>query len=280
MVYSKKVTINLDKKDDIIDFEPLGDIHIGHAGFDENLYKRRVKAITQDPNRYTLFMGDQIDAITIYDKRYNPDMSKEHDIAKQVKKWQELTEPLLEEHKSRFKKVQDSYELMKTKNEKIWGLEHGNHEYKINSITKAFLEMTFTNPSYITFLGSRALIGLEIKYKETILGRWTILAIHGSGGGKPETMFEQMKKNHYMDVFVCGHLHQKRYTPQIAIDFDWDTGKMWKRDIHLINSGTFCEPLVEGADGYMDRKNEIIPTNIGTATLSFDAYKGKVKGHI
>lgn len=268
MVYSKKVTITLDKKDDIINLEPLGDIHIGHSGFDEKLYTRRVNAIANDPNRYSLFMGDQIDAITIYDKRYNPDMAKEHDIAVQTDLWNSLTEPLLSKHRRT------------TKNEKVWGLLHGNHEYKIPSITKAFIEMTFTRPHNISFLGSRALIGLEVKYKEQILGQWGILAIHGSGGGKPETMFEQMKKNHYMDIFICGHLHQKRYTPQIAIDFDFETGKMWKRDIHLINSGTFCEPLVEGADGYMDRKNEIIPTNIGTTTLEFNAYQGKVTGHI
>ena len=36
---SKKVTINLDKKDDIFHLEPLSDIHVGHMGFDKELYK-------------------------------------------------------------------------------------------------------------------------------------------------------------------------------------------------------------------------------------------------
>ena len=82
-MFSKKVIINLDKKDDVFHLEPLGDIHIGHAGFDKELYKKRISAIAKQKNRYTLFMGDQLDAITVYDRRYNPDMSLEHDIYNQ-----------------------------------------------------------------------------------------------------------------------------------------------------------------------------------------------------
>ena len=76
-MFSKKVTIQLQKQDDIIHLEPLSDIHVGHAGFDKELYESRIKDITRDNNRYTLFMGDQLDAITTYDKRFNPDMSTE-----------------------------------------------------------------------------------------------------------------------------------------------------------------------------------------------------------
>ena len=40
MVFAKKWSIELEKKDDVIHLEPLSDIHIGHAGFDEELYKK------------------------------------------------------------------------------------------------------------------------------------------------------------------------------------------------------------------------------------------------
>jgi DNA polymerase II small subunit/DNA polymerase delta subunit B len=96
---SKKITINLEKKDDIFHLEPLGDIHIGHAGCNEKLYKERVKAIATQDNRYTIFMGDQLDAITVYDKRFNPDMSKEHDVDNQRLQWDKLTAPLIDAHK-------------------------------------------------------------------------------------------------------------------------------------------------------------------------------------
>jgi len=266
-MFSKKVTIELNNRDDMIHLEPLSDIHIGHAGFDEELYKDRVQSIADDPDRYTLFLGDQIDAITTFDKRFNPDMSKEHDIDNQRLKWDKLTQPLIDEHSI-------------SENEKIWGLLHGNHEYKIPQITRSYLENHFTTPHEIDFLGSRAMIGLEIKHEEEILMQLTILAIHGSGGGKPERMFDQMKKNVYADIFLCGHLHQKRYTPEIANDFNFEKGQRWERDIHLVNAGTFCHTLVDGADGYMDRKNEVVYSKPGTATLSIKASEGKISGHI
>lgn len=266
-MFSKKVTIELQKKDDIIHLEPLSDIHVGHIGFDMDLYTNRVKAISKEENRFTIFLGDQLDAITTYDKRFNPDMSSEHDIDNQRKIWQKLSQPLLDSH-------------LKSKNEKIWGLLHGNHEYNIHAITRSYIENQFCDPYKIEFLGSRALIGLEVKHKSKILGQWTILAIHGSGGGKPETMFQQMKKNVYADIFLCGHLHQKRYQPEIATDFDFATGKRWERDIHLVNAGTFCNTLIDDTDGYMDRKNEVVYSKTGTATLSINASEGKITGHI
>ena len=54
-MFSKKIEINLEKPDDIIHLEPISDIHIGHAGFDEEHYKKRIKAISKDKNRYTLY---------------------------------------------------------------------------------------------------------------------------------------------------------------------------------------------------------------------------------
>ena len=56
--------------------------------------------------------------MTTYDKRYNPDTSIEHDVDNQRKVWQELSQPLIDVHKE-------------SKNEKIGGLLHGNHEYNI-----------------------------------------------------------------------------------------------------------------------------------------------------
>ena len=47
---------------------------------------------------------------------------------------------------------------------------------------------------------------------------------------------------------------KKRYQPEVANDFDFESGLRWERDIHLINGGTFCHTVVENTDGYMDRK--------------------------
>ena len=266
-MFSKKVIINLDKKDDVFHLEPLGDIHIGHAGFDVELYKKRISAIAKQKNRYTLFMGDQLDAITVYDRRYNPDMSLEHDIDNQREEWQKLTQPLIDAHK-------------KSKNEKVWGLMHGNHEYKISQVSRPYLENHFCKPNGIEFLGAKCYIALEVRHNKKVLAQWEIMAMHGSGGGQPERMFKQMKVDNYMDIFLCGHLHQKRYVPSEAYQMDFKTGKVWKRPTYSVNTGTFCEFLVEGTSGYGDTKNEVSGTPIGTATLTFNAEQEKVVGHI
>ena len=169
-MFSKKIEINLDKKDDIIHLEPISDIHIGHAGFDEDLYKKRIAAICRDKNRYTFFGGDALDAITTYDKRFNPDMSLEHDIDNQRQRWQDMSQKLFDIHDSQ-------------KNEKIWGFFHGNHDYKIPQISRAYLQNTMCTPNNLTFMGSRGVLGLEIKYNKKILAQWSILFIHGSQVG-------------------------------------------------------------------------------------------------
>ena len=46
------------------------------------------------------------------------------------------------------------------------------------------------------------------------------------------------------------------------------------------NTGTFCDAMTEGVSGYMDTKNQVVGTPIGTATISINAYTGKVNGHI
>ena len=42
-MFSKKVIINLQKKDDTIHIEPLGDIHTGHVGFIEDAFIKLLK---------------------------------------------------------------------------------------------------------------------------------------------------------------------------------------------------------------------------------------------
>lgn len=265
---SKKITINLEKKDDIFHLEPLGDIHIGHAGFNQKLYEERVKAIAEADDRFTIFMGDQLDAITVYDKRFNPDMSVEHDVDNQRLVWDTLTKPLIDVHK-------ESKDL-----NKIFGLLHGNHESKIRETSRSYIENHFCTPHKIDFLGYKTYIALEVKYKKKKLAQWSIMAMHGSGGGQPERMLAQQKVDNYMDVFMSAHLHQKRYIPGEAYQMDFKTGQVFRRPTASINTGTFCEFLVEGTSGYGDTKNQVSGTPIGTTTLSFDAENEKITGHV
>ena len=185
------------KIDDLIHIEPLGDIHFGSVGFQPDIYRKAIDRIINELNRITIFMGDQIDAITPYDKRFNPDSAYEHDIDNQRQEWQEQTQDLLDEHK----RLLHVYR-------KIMGFLHGNHEYNIRGITRAYIENQFCKKNLLQFCGSRAAIGLEFQWKGKKISehnKYKILAIHGVGGSTPERMFEAMKTNNYFDFFFCGH---------------------------------------------------------------------------
>ena len=297
-MFSQKVVINLKHKSDTIHIEPLGDIHVGHVGFDKKHYAERVKAITEEENRYTFFMGDQLDAINIYDKRYQPNSVKLHEIDNQRQQWQDLTQDLIDVQLARSvddEIAQYEYEpktnkmnmtkrrikrIKRGENPKIWGLLHGNHEYKIKELTEQYLKNNFCYNNGIDFLGAKAYISLDIKYRGSILGQWSLMMMHGSGGGKPERMLAQMRVGNYMDFFFCGHVHQKYYGEKSVNTMDHDEGKIRPIQISLINTGTFCESLTEGVSGYMDTKNEVDSSPIGTATVSINAESGKVNGHI
>lgn len=268
-MFGKLVTINLKHIDDVIHLEPIGDPHFGHIGFKEDLYVERMKAIMDDPNRYTIFMGDQVDFINPLDKRWQAGsvtiLSKDD----QRKYWQRVNQPLLDLN---IKLVKEG------KNEKVVGLLAGNHEYKV--IDQSYIINQFCDPNGLTYLGSKAMIGLDIKYKGKTLRRWKIFVQHGAGGGtNPLTALEQMKVNHIADVYLMGHLHNKLCKSETVVDFNFAEKGVVYRDIVLGNTGTFCETYTDGVDGYMDRKNKVVPAKLGTITISFDAYKGKIHGH-
>jgi hypothetical protein len=48
----------------------------------------------------------------------------------------------------------------------------------------------------------------------------------------------------------------------------------------LANVGSFQRVMVDDVDGYMDRKNGIVGTEIGTITTGFNAYEGKMSCHM
>lgn len=282
-MFGKIETIRLDllglKKDSSIYLEPESDEQMYNVGCDLEAIKKTDRRIIRNDNRFTFFGGDQIDAITPFDKRFNRDTEIEFDLDEQIAGWNKIHAKLFEAHKEQKNKVKNQTEY-NCVNEKVWGLEWGNHEYKIRDLTRQRIVNRFCKPNDIEFLGSRAIIGLRIQWKKEVLAEWRIGIMHGSGGGKPESMFRDMKKNWDCDAYICGHLHQKRFQPEIVYDFDWETGKPYARDIVLANAGTFQQPVVTDVDGYLDRKNGIEATGIGTITLEFNGYEGKINGHV
>jgi len=271
-MFSTSVVIELDKKDDIIDYECFSDIHIGNENHLPDLLEKRMNAVLDEPNRYTGFGGDQFDAILPWDKRFQKESVSEVSLTGQVKEWDEVLEPLFKEHSKRIEKK---------KNPLIWYLEAGNHEYKIKEIDEQYMNYIICKPRKLTYLGSRGIVGLQINYKGKPLRRWKLLVAHGAGGGmNVKKPLDDMKINHYCDVFLMGHLHQKITFEEYIIDYSFAKDIWIEKQIVLGNTGSFCRTLKDGVDQWYEHRNKLIPSSPGTITISFNAYLGTMNHHI
>ena len=77
-MFCTRKTIELPKKDSVIQLRPLGDIHLGNLGCDIDKFMKSVDTIANNDDYITIGMGDYIDNVMAYangaiDKRWNPE---------------------------------------------------------------------------------------------------------------------------------------------------------------------------------------------------------------
>lgn len=293
IMYDKVVIVKLDKldlkKDSTVYLEPISDEQVGSRLTDLEAIRKRSKAIRNSSNRFTYFGGDQINAITPQDKRWNKDTEALDDPEEQRALWQDIHQKLFDAHKKQTTKqvwtTPTTSDMTTTYthegiNEKIWALMWGNHEYKINFLTKELLKRQYCVPNKIHFFGAKGMIGLRVMWKNEILHEWTLALMHGSGGGTVENMWRLQKQNQVADWYGCGHLHQKMFKEELYNRFDFGLGRWVTSKVVLVNVGSFQKVMMPDVDGYMDRKNGIVGTEIGTTTTGFNAYEGKMSCHL
>lgn len=269
-MFSKQVIIELDHKDTLVQWENLSDAHIGNANFQEQIFERRVDAILDDPYRFTSFGGDQLDLILPGDPRFKDESVKTRTLADQWEEFDERTQELFDTH--------DLY-MSESGMEKIWYMQWGNHEYKSRVVTEGDMKR-YCKARGITFLGSKAFIGLDIQFKGKSLMKKTLFVNHGSGGGDAYTALRNLTYQTEADVYQMGHLHDPQGHKGDV--FFWnDTKKHWDtKEIVLVNSGCFTTAVSNGIDQWMEQKgNKLKTSKPGTWTVEFNAYEEKVSQH-
>lgn len=272
-MYSKTITIELEKPDDLVNWENLTDMHVGHQDFDERLAIKRITEIFQDPMRFTSFGGDQWDMILPKgDPRYEVESVRINTMAEQIDKFDTLIRPLLLEQE-RFKK---EYGV-----DKIWGMLWGNHEWNSRIIDEKFMK-SYCRKRGLSFLGARCMIRVNIKHNGKTLMKKDILYAHGAGGSKSTLKpLNDMAVNVNADIFMMGHLHQQAGYKQL-VQFYNESKQRWDvKRILKINGGSFTRTLTLGKDSWLEhKKNEIVASEPGTVTVTFDAYNDKISFHM
>ena len=286
-MFSKLIKIDLHKiglkKDDLIHLEGFSDIHYGGRNHIASLFDKRMKAVMDDPARFTFYGGDMLDAITPKDKRWQKESVTENSLESQKKGFYKVTEEITELHK-KLKQENGHGKI-------LWGLA-GNHEYNNREIDQEWIKTFFEGYKDkkdgkvidglgIDYLGSRALVGLEILWRGKPLRRWTVLSVHGFGGGtNAYTPLQNLMWNHVADVYLMGHLHQKMSMEEQMVSFNYAKGKAVQKKVVLGNTGSFTETMLDEVDQWFERRNKLKPSVPGTITISFDASKGEINHHI
>jgi hypothetical protein len=252
---------------------PLGDIHYGALGCDEEKFLSVVKRISEGKNFLTIGMGDYVENNGITGR--NGSMNKHFDldaIAKSGKKG------LISEQRRWIKQIWQPL-IPKT-----IGMLIGNHEDRSMSHDE-FKEM-ITEPLGVNYLGDSAYINLVFTYRGKFVNNYTILAqhsrfdthTHGTSINKASSALQSWD----FDVHLFGHTHfalvdklHRNYLDTIA-----ETPRIAFRKAIIANTGAFLRANVEGVDSYTDKTIGNVNRDVGTITITFEPKTGEFYGHV
>lgn len=286
----------MEKKDDVFQLRPLGDIHVGSPAFDQEKFERVVNEISKMDNALVIGMGDYIDNVMAYaqgmmDKRWNYHAQRRD---------QMTTLEQIVYFTTQWEKIAD----------KSVGMHSGNHEWK--SVDQQRFVTDFCNPiesqivldektklqhlqpiirpgekKAITrysndYLGRLAYVNIGFNYKGKRIRDFLVLSMHGGysgmqAGGAVNRM-KAITADFDCDIVLMGHNHDTWTRPIIRMGYDLKSNSPVEKTIRMANTGTFMKSYSKNHDAY----NEINPKEakrVGTVTLTLNPETGKTYGH-
>ena len=232
----------------------LGDSHIGHPGFREDILEDLISEIKSDPNCYFIGLGDYIEGRPPGHKFYDP--SSPMNVGEQYKYFFDKIRPI--------------------KN-KCLGLHIGNHEFGTIQQTTINPVRDFCVDNNIVYLGD---IGRTIVKLANSNKTFTIVTAHGAGGGM--TVGANLNKiiNWGMSTFtdvdaiVVGHYHKLATSVELSGYINKEGLQRWG-ETYVILNGAMLEAYHDGSEGSYVEKNLMRPSVLGYAELKLNP-KGKV----
>lgn len=245
---------------------PLGDIHYGHPGHDEEMFKESIELIAKSQNYLTLGIGDYVENNTVTGrgaKTFDEEM------------------PLAQKDKSILpsQQIREFIELWKPISSKTIGLHIGNHEDR--TINHDLFRLLFTEPLGVKYLGDKAYIILNFTYKGQFVNQYKLITMHSRFGGQFSGTVQMAAMRGYnayegFDAILFGHTHYTAVEKQHRkfVDTTAETPQLGLRKYYIVNTGCFVRGEIEGYDNYSDRKFGGGVREPGTVTLRFQPQKG------
>lgn len=260
--------IELAKKDDPINIEPMGCIHVGNINFAKDKFLERVNFIKSDDTRYFIGKGDYADAITatpggITDPRFD------------VK----TIDPEFDTPDRQYEFIYDNFEPIK---EKCIGLEIGNHDWKlIQKNNHDFVIKDLCKPLNVKYLGAMCFIHLRATYRKKVIRDYIIWSAHGaySGGfvGADINKMISLSAGFDADIYLTGHTHQIATLKRIQLLYDYKTNNTFERTKIFAKTGAFLRGYQKDHESYLE-KNPKLPLKVGTITITLFPEQGTMFG--
>jgi len=270
------------KTGQMINIEPISDIHVGARFHDKKKLAEVVARIRDDPLRYTFIMGDIFDC-TDPDNKFFDMRTRDNDL------------PELEDQFNYILKV-----LLPIRH-KILGVHTGNHDERqrkrhfddvvgrLVSALNAECPESLNIPKLerpIKYLGYMAItrltfVAVSENGKEHVDSSFDIFTAHGGYSGRRVggnlNSNEDIANNFSADVYLTGHTHQVAIHKKEKIAMD-QFGHLQKVVKIFGVCGSFAQPYNENFITYPEYK--ILPASrVGTITISIDPYNRKLQAH-
>lgn len=234
---------------------PIGDVHLGSANCDKNLFDATIKAVRDDPDAMWIGLGDMVESIAPNDKRWNAGGVDEAivNLASQDR----IGDVYVDKLADKLAPIAD----------KLLVYSDGNHE-------ASFAKHYYTNLS-VRVLDA---IGRSDAYSEwatltrlafecgTHRTRIRVFSHHGWQGGRMDgaKVNESRRLMAYVeaDLYLTGHSHSKFVVPntRLTVNPSWTH---WDAETcYVAHCGSYLRTLQLGHVGYAERAG-YPPTTLG-----------------
>lgn len=224
----------------------ISDVHWGSANCRERAFKEFVRTIKDDPKGYWIGLGDYIDAITIFDKRFSPGELMQKYSIKDLKDLPRI-------------QMREFAEIIYPIKDKCLSLGIGNHEeayIKYNHfdiydyLVRDLLKIDNVKAGYNSFLE----LTLKRNAKSTCV--CTFYLTHGAKGGGMREGFglnyiHDIAKDKIADIYLTGHIHQLLVDKRQKLGIN-RVGDLTKKDSYYAVCGSWLDKYHIGTSGYFE----------------------------
>lgn len=259
---------------------PIGDVHIGSVACDEELLKKNIKRIEEDPHCYWVGLGDYCEFINMKDPRFDVSM---------------LADWIGREEMGDLARAQKEYflELVRPIAHKCLGLVKGNHEAAVHKHTErdiyyelatAIEDMNTDSP--VLRLDYYGWLLLSFYRNKTKNQRGTMTRInlhHGFVGGKlagaKALNMQRWLWTHECDLVLFGHSHNTMVQKETVEKIN----RAYEAEYHdRIGAycGTYLKTTAEGRTSSYSEIKGYFPTPVGNIEIKLTPHSRRKRSRI